>query len=242
MNGHQCTREVSLLSDSGAPDVRVNYYDFRSKRLIPSTDVRVDGVLVYRTNALGCRGEDLAPGEPVLAVFGGDRVHGGAWIDRIALPCRVLNAGIEDLTDGEAAARAAELAALTPLAAAVLVLETPPPDEGACEALLAPIAGPALTAVLLPGGEAAQALQTWCDRRGWPVLRPRPPRTSLMRRLTGREAPHDIDSALARAVETLAAPLADSLAAQTGPAPTEATLGATVAEGAKDVGRNYPLW
>jgi hypothetical protein len=82
-------------------DFQLNYLDYRRRRLIPSTRIYQEGELLYRTNSLGCVGDEIEPG-PVVAFFGDSCTHGyagGAFVDHVAFPgCQVLNAGIEGLT------------------------------------------------------------------------------------------------------------------------------------------------
>jgi hypothetical protein len=122
---HHTTRTVRLPDSwpNEPRDVQVNYYNYLAKRLIYSTDVYIGDRLVYRTNAIACRGEDLEPGRPVVGVFGDDWVHGdlsGSFVDQIQIgSCRVLNAGIEALPLQSAIDRLNELSRTAPLVAAV---------------------------------------------------------------------------------------------------------------------------
>jgi hypothetical protein len=125
---HRTTRTVRLPDswENHPRDVQVNYYNYMAKRLIYSTDVYIGDRLVYRTNAIACRGEDLTPGQPVVLVMGDDRVHGdlsGSFVDQIAIgPCRILNGGIENLPFSHAIDRFNELVASVKPVAGVLAL------------------------------------------------------------------------------------------------------------------------
>jgi hypothetical protein len=125
---HRATRTVRLPDswDNRPRDVQVNYYNYRAKRLIYSTDVYIGDRLVYRTNAVACRGDDLQPGQPVMLVVGDDLVHGdlsGSFVDQIRIePCRILNGGIENLPFSQAVDRFNELVALVKPVAGVLAL------------------------------------------------------------------------------------------------------------------------
>lgn len=123
---HRPTRTVYLPDAwTNAPDeVQVNYYNYLSKRLIYSTDVMIGERLVYRTNAIGCRGVDLAPGQAVVGVFGDDFVHGdlsGSFVDQIHFDgCRLLNAGIEALPFKHVVDRVLEVHKAAPLTCAIV--------------------------------------------------------------------------------------------------------------------------
>jgi hypothetical protein len=129
---HHATRTVRLPEswDNAPRDVQVNYYNYLAKRLIHSTDIYIGDRLAYRTNAIACRGDDLQPGEPVVAVVGDDLVHGdlsGSFVDQIVIAgCRVLNGGVENLPLADAIARLNELSEKAPLVAGVLA----PPRRG----------------------------------------------------------------------------------------------------------------
>lgn len=133
---HRATRAVRRPEAwANAPrDVQVDYYNFLGRRLIPSTDIYVGDRLLYRTNAIGCRGDDLVPGRPVLAVFGDGFVHGpieGGFVEELAIaPYHILNAGIEDLTLTGAADRFLEVHAAAPLTCALFA----PPRHGLSDA------------------------------------------------------------------------------------------------------------
>jgi hypothetical protein len=129
---HRATRTVRLPDswENKPRDVQVNYYNYRAKRLIYSTDVYIGERLVYRTNAVACRGDDLAPGQPVVLLMGDDLIHGdlsGSFVDQIAIgPCRTLNGGIENLPFSHAIDRFNELVASVKPVAGVL---SPPRRE-----------------------------------------------------------------------------------------------------------------
>jgi hypothetical protein len=171
---HHATRTVRLPESwENAPrDVQVNYYNYLAKRLIYSTDIYIGERLAYRTNAIACRGDDLAPHQPVIGVFGDDFVHGdlsGSFVDDIRIgPCRALNVGIENLPLKSAVDRLNELTAAVPMAAAVFA---PPrreliPEvnrvtgqlqgdwEADWETEFARIKGPAITVILTKGRNA----------------------------------------------------------------------------------------
>jgi hypothetical protein len=97
-------REVHLRPERtyAFGDYQLNYLDYRTRRLIPSTRIYQEGQLYYRTNALGCVGEDLRPGVPVVAFFGDSCTHGfqgRCFAEQVVIDgCQPLNAGVEGLT------------------------------------------------------------------------------------------------------------------------------------------------
>jgi hypothetical protein len=95
----QVILELDRKFDFG--DYQMNYMNYRDWRIIPSTDVVVDGQNHYRSNAYGCQGPDIAPGRPVAAVFGDSAIHGVAgdsFVHRMTMPpCEMLNAGVEGM-------------------------------------------------------------------------------------------------------------------------------------------------
>jgi hypothetical protein len=96
-------REVHLGLDRKFDfgDYQMNYMNYRDWRIIPSTDVIVDGHNHYRSNAYGCQGPEIEPGRPVVAVFGDSAIHGVAgdsFVHRMRMPgCEILNAGVEGM-------------------------------------------------------------------------------------------------------------------------------------------------
>jgi hypothetical protein len=105
-------------------DYQLNYLDYRTRRLIPSTRIFQEGELFYRTNALGCVGEELTPGVPVIGFFGDSCTHGykgRSFAEQVRLPgCQPLNAGVEGLTLPWIADRFDELKDRVPLIAAAV--------------------------------------------------------------------------------------------------------------------------
>jgi hypothetical protein len=99
-----------------APDYRFTTYadqqslfmDQQTYALIPNTEVWQGETLLMRINSLGCKGDDLDPGKPVVAFFGDSTTMGvgmDSWPAHVELPgLAVLNAGIE----GAEMARVAE--------------------------------------------------------------------------------------------------------------------------------------
>lgn len=91
---------------SSYEEVQSLYRDVETGWLIPNTIVDQDGTLVMRVNALGCKGDDIDPGLPVVAFFGASEtmgVTGGkggvpadSYVAHVDLPgYAVLNAAIE---------------------------------------------------------------------------------------------------------------------------------------------------
>jgi hypothetical protein len=249
-------------------DLQVNYYNFLSRRLIPSTDVIVGETRVYRTNAHGCRGDDVPAGAAVLLVVGDDFVHGGpegSFVDLIEIdPAWPLNGGVEDLTLADAVQRLTELSAEVPVAGALFA----PPlrgigpltdDETELEARwtaeMDKLPNSAPLALMKPprsaGAEGAPEVVARFDRfltdyaaqRGLPLLDAgAAPKRSLLDRLFGRAAP-DERKRLARLVEgALGAKVsARAEAAIRGASPAPSSQPAS-GHGPQDVGRTYPLW
>jgi hypothetical protein len=120
------TRDVHLEPDRvyHFGDYQLNYLDYRTRRLIPSTRIYQEGELFYRTNNLGCVGEDLEPGVPVVAFFGDSCTHGykgRSFAEQVAINgCQPLNAGVEGLTLPWIVDRFEELKAQVPMAGAVV--------------------------------------------------------------------------------------------------------------------------
>jgi hypothetical protein len=82
-------------------EYQMNYMNYRDRRIIPSTDVIVDGMTHYRSNAQGCQGPEIQFGGRVLAVFGDSAVHGvtgDSFVQHMRMPgVELLNAGIEGM-------------------------------------------------------------------------------------------------------------------------------------------------
>jgi hypothetical protein len=96
-------REVHLELDRQFDfgDYQMNYMNYRDWRIIPSTDVIVDGQNHYRSNAYGCQGPEIEGGRPVVAVFGDSAIHGVAgdsFVHRMRIPgFEILNAAVEGM-------------------------------------------------------------------------------------------------------------------------------------------------
>jgi hypothetical protein len=122
----QATRDVHLEPDRtyAFGDYQLNYMDYRTRRLIPSTRILLAGDLLYSTNALGCLGEEIAPETPVAAFFGDSCTHGyrgRSFVEQVAIDgCQPLNAGIEGLTLPWIADRFEELRDRAPIVAAAV--------------------------------------------------------------------------------------------------------------------------
>jgi hypothetical protein len=120
------TRDVHLEPDRQYHfgEYQLNYLDYRTRRLIPSTRIYQEGELYYRTNTLGCVGPDLELGVPTLAVLGDSVVHGylgGSFVDHIRLEgCQPLNGGVEGMLLSWIADRFAELQDQVPMIAAAV--------------------------------------------------------------------------------------------------------------------------
>jgi hypothetical protein len=96
-------------------DYQMNYMNYRDWRIIPSTDVIVDGHNHYRSNVYGCQGPEIEAGRPVVAVFGDSAIHGVAgdsFVHRMRMPpCEMLNAGVEGMVMNAVIDRVFELRA-----------------------------------------------------------------------------------------------------------------------------------
>jgi hypothetical protein len=96
-------REVHLGLDRQFDfgDYQMNYMNYRDWRIIPSTDVIVDGHNHYQSNIYGCQGPEIQSGRPVVAVFGDSAIHGVAgdsFVHRMRMPgIELLNAGVEGM-------------------------------------------------------------------------------------------------------------------------------------------------
>jgi hypothetical protein len=97
-------------------DYQMNYMNYRDWRIIPSTDVIVDGHNHYRSNAYGCQGPEIEDGLPTVAVFGDSAIHGVAgdsFVHRMRMaPLQMLNAGVEGMVMKAVIDRVFELKAL----------------------------------------------------------------------------------------------------------------------------------
>lgn len=75
------------------------YMDHSNGELIPDTEVWDGCHPAIKINSLGCKGEELEPNKPVIAVFGDSGVFGislDSWVKRISLEgYQLLNAGVE---------------------------------------------------------------------------------------------------------------------------------------------------
>lgn len=82
-------------------EYQTNYLDYRTWRMIPSTDLYYGDYLAFQVNSLGCKGAELEGGKPVIAFFGDSVVHGTSGVsfaDRVRIgPCEPLNAGVEGM-------------------------------------------------------------------------------------------------------------------------------------------------
>lgn len=120
------TRQVHIVSTRpyAFGDYQLNYLDYRKRRLIPSTRVFQDDVLLYRTNAFGCIGEELEPDTPCVVFFGDSCTHGyqaRSFVEQVSIPgCQPVNAGIEGLTLPWIADRFVELNQQLPIVCAAV--------------------------------------------------------------------------------------------------------------------------
>jgi hypothetical protein len=105
-------------------DFQMNYMNYRDWRLVPSSDVYIGETCYYQSNAYGCQGPDIAPGRPVIAVFGDSVVHGSAgdsFVHHLRVDgCETLNAGIEGLILPRIVTRFLELRDQVPLTCALV--------------------------------------------------------------------------------------------------------------------------
>lgn len=109
---------------------RALYTDFTTGFLLPRTTIFSGDDVLIRTNSLGCRGDEIDPGRPVVAFFGdsttlgvmgtADGVAGDSWTEHVELDgYAVLNAGVEGLQMESVARRYESLRARVPLTCAV---------------------------------------------------------------------------------------------------------------------------
>jgi len=109
---------------------RALYTDFLTGFLIPRTTIWSGDDLMIRVNSLGCRGDELETGRPVVAFFGdsttlgvigtADGLTGDSWTNHVDLPeYAVLNAGVEGLRMESVGTRYRSLRDRIPLACAV---------------------------------------------------------------------------------------------------------------------------
>jgi hypothetical protein len=109
---------------------RALYTDFLTGFLVPRTTIWSGDHLVIRVNSLGCRGDELEPGKPVIAFFGDSTtlgvmgtsggLDGSSWTEHVDVPgYAVLNAGVEGLQMETVTRRYESLCRRAPLACAV---------------------------------------------------------------------------------------------------------------------------
>ncbi len=109
---------------------RALYTDFLSGFLLPRTRIYSGDDLVIATNSLGCRGEELEPGRPVVAFFGDSTtlgvmgtaggLVGQSWTEHVEVDgYAILNAGVEGLQMDSVTRRYESLRSRVPLACAV---------------------------------------------------------------------------------------------------------------------------
>ncbi|MEO8593442.1 MAG: SGNH/GDSL hydrolase family protein [Candidatus Solibacter sp.] len=70
-------------------DFQINFLNYRTGLLIPSTEVWVGDRLTMRINSLACKGEELDPDRAVIGVFGDSASFGSetdAWPFRLDIP------------------------------------------------------------------------------------------------------------------------------------------------------------
>lgn len=122
----KATRQIFFSSvrpfDFG--EFQMNYLNHRTQRLIPSTEIFWDGARHYWTNALGCKGEDLEGGRPVVGFFGDSVTHGcgnQSFAEHVRIDgCEALNGGIEGLTLSGIVDRCLEIRDQVPLVCAAV--------------------------------------------------------------------------------------------------------------------------
>ena len=109
---------------------RALYTDFLNGFLLPRTTIWSGDHLLIRTNSIGCRGEELEPGRPVIAFFGDSTtlgvmgtsggLDGATWTEHVDVPgYAVLNAGVEGLQMKSVTRRYESLRHAAPLVCAV---------------------------------------------------------------------------------------------------------------------------
>jgi hypothetical protein len=109
---------------------RALYTDFTSGFLLPRTTIFSGDALMISTNSLGCRGDEIPPGRPVVAFFGDSTTLGvmgtanglttSTWTDSVELDgYAILNAGVEGLQMDSVQRRYESLRTRVPLTCAV---------------------------------------------------------------------------------------------------------------------------
>ncbi|MBI2189248.1 MAG: SGNH/GDSL hydrolase family protein [Acidobacteria bacterium] len=114
-------RRVTLPPDFSFEEYsnyQVNYMNYFTGWLIPSTEVWIGDERWMRINAHGCRGEELDPRVGTIACFGDSTVFGSrdCWPAHVRVPgFQVLNAGVEGHGFERMIERYEELSARLPL-------------------------------------------------------------------------------------------------------------------------------
>lgn len=109
---------------------RALYTDFLTGFLLPRTTIYSGDDVLIRTNSLGCRGDEIESGRPVVAFFGdsttlgvmgtSNGLDGESWTEHVSLDgYETLNAGVEGLQMHDVGRRYEELRARVPLVCAV---------------------------------------------------------------------------------------------------------------------------
>jgi hypothetical protein len=109
---------------------RALYTDFLTGFLLPRTTIWSGDALMIETNSLGCRGDEIETGKPVVGCFGdsttlgvigtADGLTGDSWPAHFDLPgYAVLNAGVEGIDMGHLGRLYRSLRDRAPLACAI---------------------------------------------------------------------------------------------------------------------------
>jgi hypothetical protein len=109
---------------------RALYTDFLTGFLLPRTTIFSGDDVMIRTNSLGCRGDEIAPGRPVIAFFGDSTtlgvmgtaqgLTGSSWTDEVVVDgYEIVNAGVEGMTMDSVARRFESLRDRAPVTCAV---------------------------------------------------------------------------------------------------------------------------
>jgi hypothetical protein len=99
--------------------LQLNFVDPIRRRIIPATRVFLGDRLIFESNSLGCKGQELQPGRPIIGVFGDSIVQGSgleSFVEHIRIgPCQPLNGGVEGSLLNNTVDRVLEIQAKAPM-------------------------------------------------------------------------------------------------------------------------------
>ena len=78
--------------------VQKDYMDMTTGWLIPNTELKINNKITYKINSLGCKGNELIEGVPVIGYFGDSGSFGDTdcWPDKVSVTgTQNLNASVE---------------------------------------------------------------------------------------------------------------------------------------------------